>query len=112
MDIEIERVPIDSLDSDPENANKGTVRGASALSSSIEEHGFLDPGTLDRNGFIVGGNKRRDAAQSSGASEAIIVKAKDGSVPIYVQYDDLDLSDPDNKARRVAFDLNRIGQLP
>jgi len=39
----------------------------------------------------------------------IIPASKD--VPIFVQYDDLDLTDPDNEARAVAHALNRTAQI-
>ena len=96
---------------DSGNANKGTERGRQAIEASIREFGFADAGTLDKHNTIIGGNKRTLAAGVIGMNEAIIIDV-DGTQPVYIRRNDLDLSSTeDDRARRLAYALNRSQQL-
>lgn len=95
---------------DPGNANRHTERGREMLNHSISRFGSREPGVLDKNGFIVGGNHRREKYEAAQMNEIVIVPAS-SDVPVFVQYDDLDLTDPDNPARAVAHALNRVAQV-
>lgn len=103
--------PISEIKPDRRNANKGSKRGKEAIKESIARFGFIDAGILDKNGRLIGGNKRTEAAQEAGYEQVNIVKG-DPNVPTYVQYDHLDLEDPDDTtARELAYVLNRTQQL-
>lgn len=102
---------LDQIKFDKNNANKGTERGRYAIESSIREFGFADAGTLDKNNVIIGGNKRTEVVGEIGMDEAIIVDV-DGTKPVYIRRNDLDLyATDDDRARRLAYALNRSGQL-
>lgn len=109
--IQSEEVALDALQLDSHNANRGTSRGEDMIEQSIFKFGFVDAGILDKNRRIIGGNKRTKAASEVGHQKAIIVK-HDGKTPIYLQYDHLDLDDPDDAtARQLAYALNRSHQV-
>lgn len=99
---------------DPENANLGSARGDAAIAESIARFGFVDAGVIDKDGMLIGGNKRTLAAESLGMEDAIIIK-HDGKTPIYLQIDDFDLDSDDpairKRSRELAYYLNRTGQL-
>lgn len=106
-----QNVTIDQIKFDRRNANKGTERGRYAIESSMREFGFADAGTLDRNNVIIGGNKRTEVAGEIGMDEAIIIDV-DGTKPVFIRRNDLDMySTDDDKARRLAYALNRSQQL-
>ena len=106
-----QKAKISDIKFDKGNANKGTERGRYAIEASMREFGFADAGTLDRNNVIIGGNKRTEVAGEIGMDEAIIVDV-DGTKPVFIRRNDLDLySTEDDKARRLAYALNRSQQL-
>lgn len=90
----------------------GTPRGDSLLDLSIEEFGFRDAGgVLDKNGKLIGGNHRTKAARQHGIEEALIIRTTKDK-PVYIQYEDLDLDNPDDPtARKLAYMLNRSAQV-
>lgn len=93
------------------NPNTGTNRGSQIIEQSIQEFGFADAGTLDKNNTIIGGNQRTAAAQKLGMDGAVIIDV-DGTKPVFIRRLDLDLNDPDNdKAKRLAYALNRSQEL-
>ena len=104
-------VKISDIKFDRTNANKGTERGRYAIEASMREFGFADAGTLDKNNVIIGGNKRTEVAGEIGMDDAIIVDV-DGTKPVFIRRSDLDLySTDDDRARRLAYALNRSQQL-
>ena len=106
-----QNVKISEIKFDRTNANKGTERGRYAIEASMREFGFADAGTLDRNNTIIGGNKRTEVAGEIGMEDAIIIDV-DGTKPVFIRRNDLDLdSTEDDRARRLAYALNRVGQL-
>jgi DNA modification methylase len=80
------------------------------VESSIRKRGFRFAGTLDKNRRIVHGNNRHERATDIGLDEVVIVKADPGK-QYYLQFDDLDLTDPDNPARELAYQANRSAQV-
>ncbi len=94
---------------DDRNANKGTARGHKMIVNSIQTNGFGRSGLLDKNGKAIAGNKTTEAsAEVFGVDVEPIIVQSDGTRPIYVQRTDLDLDDPDpnNAARRLAYQDN------
>ena len=74
--------------------------------ASVRKFGARLPGVLDRNCKIIDGNERSEVYADVGLTDVQIIKA-DPSKPLYVQYDDLDLSDPHNPARELQVALHR-----
>lgn len=113
-DLHSESVNLSAIKFDSRNANIGTKRGKSAIKESISDFGFIDPGILDKDNTLIGGNKRTEAASDNGMTDAIIID-HDGTKPIYIRYKDFDLDSPDanirERSRRLAYMLNRTAEL-
>lgn len=102
-------VPLSEITPDDQNANRHTERGTYMLRKSLERFGFLEPGVIDRNGRIIGGNNRAEAAADVlDADEAIVIDI-DGTRPVFVRRNDLDLTTPEG--REAAIALNRTAQV-
>lgn len=102
------------IELDSRNANRGTARGFKQITGSIQRNGFGRSGLLDKNGKAIAGNKTTEAsAEVFGVEAEPIIIQTDGKRPVYVQRTDLDLDDPDpnNPARRLAYEDNRAGEL-
>lgn len=100
---------ITDLKPDDRNANRHTQRGRGMLQNAVQQYGSREAGTLDKNGKIIGGNLRQEIYGEIGLENIQVVKA-DPKIPVFLQYDDLDLDDHDNPARMIALGLNRIAQ--
>lgn len=108
---DVEQAKLADIRFDAGNANRGTERGRYVIESSMREFGFADAGTLDKHNTIIGGNKRTEIAGEIGMDGAIIVDV-DGTQPVFIRRRDLDLADPDDdRARRLAYALNRSQQV-
>jgi hypothetical protein len=103
----VEVVPIESLQPDPTNANRGTERGYCMLTDSIGERGAARSIWVTSDGVVKGGNKTHQAAVDTGIEDVILVHT-DGSQLVAVVRDDLAQGDP--VADRLAIEDNRIGQ--
>lgn len=102
-------VKLSDITPDDRNANAHTERGAYMLRRSLERFGFLEPGVLDANNRIIGGNNRTEAAADVlDASEAVVIDI-DGKTPVFVRRRDLDLTTP--RGREAAIALNRAAQV-
>lgn len=102
-------VKLSDITPDERNANAHTERGTYMLRRSLERFGFLEPGVLDANNRIIGGNNRTEAAADVlDASEAVVIDI-DGSQPVFVRRRDLDLTTPEG--REAAIALNRSAQV-
>ena len=106
----VRRVPITDLIPDSANPNRHTKKGRKLLRKSVEQFKAREAGTLDKDLGIVGGNHRAEVYQELGIEEVLVIKADPG-VPVFLQYDDLDLEDPANPARQVSVALNRTAQV-
>jgi hypothetical protein len=96
---------------DPANANKGTERGLRALDDSLAEVGLGRSIVVDRNGYVIAGNKTQETAVDRGFEDALVVHTT-GDQLVVVQRDDLDLlAADDTRARKLAYYDNRAGQL-
>ena len=106
----VKKVKLSEIETDKGNANRHTERGTKLVANSIQEHGFIDAGTLDKDNRIANGNSRTEIASGQGADEAYVVEfeARDGT-PVYLKYNDLDLET--DEGRRAAYALNRTAQL-
>jgi hypothetical protein len=100
---------ISDLIPDPNNANKGTERGLGIVEDSLRNYGAGRSIVIDKNGVVIAGNKTLESAASIGL-EIEVVKTK-GDKLVVVQRTDLDLSNGDNRARKLAYTDNRAGEL-
>jgi len=103
----VEVVPIDSLQPDPGNANRGTERGSYMLNDSLTQRGAGRSILTTGDGVILAGNKTHEQAVQAGFTEVITVHTT-GEQLVAVVRDDLQHGDPE--ARRLAIEDNRIGQ--
>lgn len=111
MAEKIEELSLADIQMDEANANKGTERGRSAIEASLREFGFADAGTLDKNNRLIGGNKRTEVAADLDMNDVLVIEV-DGTKPVYIKRTDLDLeSIEDDRARRLAYALNRTQEL-
>ncbi len=112
MGEKISKANLADIKFDGANANKGSERGRYMIEASMREFGFADAGTLDRHNVIIGGNKRTEVAGEIALSDEAIIIDVDGTKPVYIRRNDLDLSDPeDDRARKLAYALNRSSEV-
>ena len=100
---------IDDLLMDDKNANKHTQRGVGMTQASIQQYGYGDSLTVDKNGKIISGNSRAEILADVKMLDAIVVQS-DGTRPIIHQRTDLDL-DTDKRARLLSIAMNRTHQV-
>lgn len=98
------------LTPDPQNANKGTPRGLGMLEESITRYGLGRGIVVDKHGVVIGGNKTLEVAVERGLVKTRIVKTR-GDELVVTQREDLDLSDPTNPARMMAYADNRVSEV-
>jgi hypothetical protein len=99
---------VEDLIDDPQNPNKGTLRGEQLLEYSFETVGAGRPPVVDRYGLITAGNKTVRMAGEKGIP--IQVVRTEGDELVVVVRDDLDLS-KDPKARTMAYLDNRVSEV-
>ena len=100
------------LTPDPENANKGNERGAYMLEASLQRYGAGRSVVVDRNGVILAGNKTVEQAGALGLDRVVFVET-DGTALVAVRRTDLDLTDPESRARALGLAIadNRAGEI-
>lgn len=98
---------ISDLKQDPKNFNKGTLTGDALLKKSISKFGFRGAVTIDKNGVIIGGNKRTAKAGELGFEDLEVIEADSNKV-YALQYSDIDLSK--KKGKELALALNKTAQ--
>lgn len=103
------RVKITDLKPDPNNANLGTPEGMKMLADSIQKHGVGRSILVDKNGYVIAGNKTIEEAKKAGIKEVILVEM-DGNQLVVVQRTDLDLAE-DPKTQHLAILDNRVSQV-
>lgn len=103
----VEVVPIESLQPDPHNANRGTERGSYMLNDSLVQRGAGRSILATGDNVILAGNKTHEQAVQAGFTEVIKVHTN-GTQLVAVVRDDLEHGDPE--ATRLAIEDNRIGQ--
>lgn len=101
------KTKITDLQFDERNFNKGSEKGNRLLEKSIQKFGFREAAVLDKNGAIVGGNKRIGKAGEVGFEEVQIFKG-DPTKAIAIQFDDIDLDTPEG--RELALALNQTAK--
>jgi site-specific DNA-methyltransferase (adenine-specific)/site-specific DNA-methyltransferase (cytosine-N4-specific) len=94
MADEIRTVPIEEIEDDPNNTNLGTDRGNAMVRASYDKFGHLESGVIDRNGKLIGGEKRKNAAIAVGITKAKIVPIGPDEI-LVGQRMDLDVSSPE-----------------
>jgi hypothetical protein len=102
-------VPLTEIKPDGKNPNQHSERGVYMLRRSMERFGFLEPGVLDANNRIIGGNSRTETAVDVlDADEAIVIDI-DGKRPVFVRRADLDLETAEGREASIA--LNRSAEV-
>jgi len=100
---------LSDLTPDPNNANRGTERGNSALEASLQQYGAGRSILLDKNDTIIAGNKTAEMAGQLGMMNVKVVETT-GDELVAVKRTDLDL-ETDASAREMAYADNRVGEL-
>lgn len=96
---------------DPHNANRGTVRGQGMVERSLRNYGPGRSILLDRNGVAIAGNKTLEAAMELDLPIEYVHTT--GDKLIAVVRDDLDLEHDDEHAtaRSLAYVDNRASEV-
>lgn len=92
---------------DPQNANEGTARGTHLLDTSLEKFGAGRGVVVDRNGYVIAGNKSVELALARGLKLKLV--ESDGTTLVAVQRADLDVNDP--RTRELAYLDNRAAEV-
>lgn len=98
----------DDLTPDPNNANRGTVRGRKMVEDSLKKYGAGRSIVTDVNGVVLAGNKTLEAAEDLDLPIRVI--PTDGRELVVVQRTDLNL-ETDPRARELAYIDNRASQV-
>lgn len=98
---------LEDLTPDPNNANKGTPRGASFLESSLRNHGAGRSILVDRDGVVIAGNKTLEQAAAIGLD--IQTVHSDGTKLVVVVRDDLTMDE--SSAKALAIYDNRVSEV-
>ncbi len=93
---------------DPNNANKGTVRGDGMLERSLEQYGAGRSVLVDKHGVLIAGNKTFSKAQELGIPVQVI--ESDGRTLYAIKRTDLDLT-TDQAARELGIADNRTSEV-
>lgn len=91
---------------DPNNANRGTVRGEGMVERSLQSYGAGRSILASRDGVIIAGNKTFQKAQELGIPVQEI--ESDGRTLFVIRRTDLDYDDP--RARELAIADNRASE--
>lgn len=94
---------------DPANANVGSERGLRALDDSLSKYGAGRSILVDKNGYVIAGNKTLERAHDLGIEDVVEIDS-DGHTLIAVRRTDLDLL-TDTKARELAYADNRVAEI-
>ena len=93
---------ISDLKFDDKNFNIGSQQGNTLLEKSIQKFGFREAATVDKNGVLIGGNKRTAKAGELGFEDVEIIKADPKKV-YALQYDDIDIDTPEGRSLALAL---------
>lgn len=93
---------ITDLKFDDKNFNIGSQQGNALLEKSIQKFGFREAATVDKNGVLIGGNKRTAKAGELGFEDVEIIKADPKKV-YALQYDDIDIDTPEGRSLALAL---------
>lgn len=93
---------ISELKFDKNNSNKGTQYGDSLLTKSIQQFGFREAATLDKNGVLIGGNKRIAKAGELGFENIEVIKG-DPKKAYAIQYMDVDMTTVEGQTMALAL---------
>ncbi len=95
------------IQQDPQNANRGTVRGRGMVERSLQQYGAGRSVLVDRNGVIIAGNKTAEIAQELGIPVTVI--ESDGTTLYAIKRTDLDLA-TDDAAKALGVADNRASE--
>ena len=110
-DIRVKRRKLTDYHQDPENANKGTERGAQMIENSLESVGSGRSLLVDGRDYLVAGNKTRAAAERAGITEVIEIETDGEAIIVHKRRDYDLLSAEDRRARLAAYLDNRTSQV-
>lgn len=97
---------------DTENANRGSRRGQRVIERSYRERGAGRSWLVDKDDMLIAGNHAQQAALAAGIAEVVEIEVRDPRVQVVVKRPDLDLdNDGDSRARMMAFEDNRAGEV-
>lgn len=102
----VTKASLNEISQDPLNLNKHAERGSALTRKSIERFGARLAGVIDRENRIIDGNDRQIAFGEADLNEIEIIEASPDK-PVYLRFNDLDLSDPENPARELQVALHR-----
>lgn len=98
---------IEELQTDPNNANIGTLRGSQLLEKSFSTYGAGRSILVDRQGLAIAGSKSLEMATEQGLPVKVVQSR--GDKLVVVQRIDLDLTDPHTRA--LAYLDNRASEM-
>jgi len=104
----VRTVPIADLLPDPENPNKGTVRGRKLLKNSLKKLGAGRSILVDKNFTTVAGAKTLEEAKKEGFERVTVIDT-DGKTLVAVRRTDLDTGD--KKAQELAVADNAVASF-
>lgn len=104
----VRTIPIADLLPDPENANRGTVRGRKMLKGSLKKLGAGRSILVDKNLTTIAGNKTLDEYKKQGGKRVVVVDT-DGDTLVAVRRTDLDVQD--KKGQELAIADNRVSEV-
>jgi hypothetical protein len=96
----------DNLVNDPQNANRGTVRGLGMVERSLQQYGAGRSILATSDGVVIAGNKTLDRARELGIPVREI--ESDGKTLFVVKRTDLTYDDP--RAKELAIADNRASE--
>jgi site-specific DNA-methyltransferase (adenine-specific) len=107
----VKRRKLEEYKDDPQNANKGSERGAQMIQDSLSEVGAGRSLLADGDDYLVAGNKTREAAERLGITEVIEIETEGEAIIVHKRRDWDLLSVEDKRARLAAFLDNRSSQI-
>jgi site-specific DNA-methyltransferase (adenine-specific) len=102
-EIRVKRRKLNEYLDDPQNANKGSERGAQMIEDSLEAVGAGRSLVADGGDYLVAGNKTRAAAERLGITEVIEIETEGEAIIVHKRKDWDLLSDTDKRARLGAY---------
>jgi site-specific DNA-methyltransferase (adenine-specific) len=106
-EIKIKRRKLADYKSDPQNANRGSERGAQMIQDSLETVGTGRSLVADGSDYLVAGNKTREAAEKLGIVDVIEIETEGEALIVHKRRDWDLLSAEDKRARIAAYFDNR-----
>ena len=75
--LSVTTMSVDALKANPRNARTHSPKQIRQIANSLEQFGFINPILLDRDGVIIAGHGRLEAAKQLGLSEVPTIRVND-----------------------------------